>query len=261
MKTIIVGSKKYKFNKLNTIVDKFENNYRFNMSLPGSNNGTKYDKIILNNHVFDSLFQNITQNINKYNGTFSISNAHIINFYNNIKKYKNVIKQKYQDIHDLNIFLNKINCNCKFTHLPRIGYQCVIDNVINNNKPYILGFSLVPFNFEEHIYNKNLKYGNPSLNQIQRSGHNEETEIKVLLWLHDNDYIDATLCMISNECEKYILLDCSIINPKIETLILILKTYNVCYLQNYKKEELLLIISIDNNIKLDINENKLFYIN
>ena len=50
--------------------------------------------------------------------------------------------------------------------------------------------------------------------------------------------------MISNESKKYILLDCSIINPKIETLILILKTYNVCYLKNYKKEELLLIISI-----------------
>ena len=57
-------------------------------------------------------------------------------------------------------------------------YQCLIDNIIENNKPYIFGFSLIPFNFEEHIYNKNLKYGNPSLNQIQRSGHNEETEIK-----------------------------------------------------------------------------------
>ena len=49
---IIIGSKGYKNINLNNIIDTFDKNLRFNMSLPYHNNGTKCDELLCNNHVY-----------------------------------------------------------------------------------------------------------------------------------------------------------------------------------------------------------------
>ena len=112
--------------------------------------------------------------------------------------------------------------------------------------------------YESHIYNCNLKYGDPTLNQIQRSGHNEESEIKILIWLHNHNYIDATLCTISNTVE-YISIDCSIIYPKMESINIILKYYSKCYLTNYNNDVVLNIIRSNKSLCFD-NSNSVLYI-
>lgn len=51
----IIGNKKYEKLKLNKLIDTFDNNLRFNISLPDNNNETIYDKILLNIHVYYNI--------------------------------------------------------------------------------------------------------------------------------------------------------------------------------------------------------------
>jgi hypothetical protein len=50
---VIIGNKNYKNLDLNKILDFFKNNIRFNFGIPYNNNGTIYDSIVLNNHVYE----------------------------------------------------------------------------------------------------------------------------------------------------------------------------------------------------------------
>ncbi len=262
MEIIIIGNKNYKFNNLNKLIDTFENNVRFNMSLPDNNNGTKYDTIMINNHIHDSLNHSLSTNIKKYNEKpLSIPQEHISLFYLNIKKYNTIKKQYYQNAQEMNNYLKRINCNHIFTHLPRVGYQYLINELIKGSTIFVIGFSLKEFIFEKHIYNNKFTHGESSnLNLIKNSCHNEETEIKILIWLHKNNYIDATLCMISNDAENTILLDCHILYPKLDSIVLILDTYNECYLKNHDTSIINNIISNNKKIEFDTTNNKLFYV-
>ena len=253
MKTLLIGNKNYNFINLNKLIDLFENNVRFNLAIHNNNNGTKCDIIMLNNHVHSSLNKSLNDNIKHYNNSYSLTTDYIKNFYKNIKLYKNIKCQYYQNSNIVNKFLNKINCKYQFTHLPRVGYQYLMNEVMNRNIPYIIGFSIEGYNSDKHIYKlikgQNSKY------------HNETSEIKIFIWLHNNNYIDATLCMISNDNEniKTLLLDCSILYPKIESLILILQSYNECYLKNYDVNIIQDIINDNKNIVLD--GNRLYLVN
>ena len=214
------------------------------MALPENNNGTLYDEIILNNHVYASLKVPLDVNIQKYSEIFDISINYLELFYENVHKYNKKIIQPYQenDICTLNNYLKKIGCNIELTHLPRVGFQGIILELMNNKKPTIIGYSLECDLYEDHSYVKNLKYGDPNISSIERSGHNAQRETEILIWLHNNNYIDATLCMISDN-ENKLILDCKIINPKKETLkILINEFETVKFINNTKQKETDLLI-------------------
>jgi len=51
-KVLILGNKQYYNFRLNDIVDSFDIIYRFNMALPGKNNGTKLGKLAMCSHVY-----------------------------------------------------------------------------------------------------------------------------------------------------------------------------------------------------------------
>lgn len=250
--TILIGNKKYNFNNLNKLIDTFECNIRFNISLPFNNNGTKYDQILLNNHISISINKPLNINVERYNTIFHISKEDIESFYKNLKNYNTINSQYYQNTFEVNKFLKSINCHHNFTHLPRIGYQSIIKTIMNNITPYVIGFSIIPSITENHIFNKNLL-------KKKSTCHNDESEIPILLWLHNNNYLDATFCLISNHdnTSDKIILDCSIINPKLNSIIIILNCYNECYLINFDINIINNIIKNEKNILL--NDNKLYF--
>lgn len=234
---LIIGNKKYCKLPLNSLIDNFENNVRFNLSLPNNNNGTKYDKIILNNHIHNSLEYSLDKSINIYSSIFDIDKSYLNNFYSNYKKYKTIIKQKYQGntYKKLNDKLKSIGCPHKFIMLPRVGIQEIMDNL--DKKPYVIGFSIKSGLSEKHNYINNLKYGDINKTEKERTGHDEESEIKILLWLHNKGYIDATLCMLEDKELPFIKYENII--PSEYIIYLLIKTYGIVILNKYFNNEII----------------------
>lgn len=241
---IIIGNKKYVKLKLNSLIDTFNSNIRFNFALPNNNNGTKYDQIILNNHVYDSLKKNKDVEITRYNSIFNISKDYLNKFYNDVYKYSKISKQKHQNNISINKKLDNLNSPNKLIKLPRIGLQSIFDNL--DEKPNVIGFSLLSNLNEKHNFNDKNKIG---------ECHDEESEIVILKWLHNNYYIDATLCSLIDY--ELPILDCSNIDVRSITITKIIKQYGLCILQNYFKEDI--IINIYNECKkiFDNNKNKI----
>ena len=257
MEKIIIGNKQYKCHNLNKIFNLFEKNLRFNMALPENNNGTLYDEIILNNHVYASLKNSLDVNIQKYSEIFNISENYLKLFYENVYKYNKKSIQPYQenDICTLNNYLKKIGCNIELTHLPRVGFQGIILELMNNKKPTIIGYSLECDLYEDHSYVKNLKYGDPNISSIERSGHNAQSEIEIVIWLHNNNYIDATLCSLE-DCELPIL-KCNIIKPSENIINKLLNLFGICILKNYYNKEEINNFTIEFNNVFDNYNNKI----
>ena len=249
MKKIIIGNKYYNFKLMNKLIDLFENSLRFNMALPNNNNGTKYDEVILNHHVFGSLKKTIDINYNYYGKRFDIEKKKLEQFYIDVQKYKKIIFHPFhkKSIEPIYKFLESKKCNLKFENIPRVGMQGIFINILNNNICYVIGFSLKTGLSERHIIN------NKDL--CNSAHHHEKSEIDILIWLHNNKFIDATLCMLCNDEINNIVLDCEVIYPKLETLKLIIDNFNECYLKNYEKIKILDIIKNDKNLILIDNKN------
>lgn len=248
MSYIIIGNKYNNFKNINNLIDLFKNNTRFNMSLPNKNNGTKYDKIILNNHIYSSLHKSIENNINKYRSDFFIQEEYIKLFYNNVKNYNTIKRQYFQDNNHSNNILEKKGCKLKLKKLPRVGFQEIIYQISQKIFPCIIGFSL---QIEDcnHITNKKQNY-------ISKC-HNKNNEIEILIWLHNNNFIDATLCMLTNDNSELLELDCSVIYPRLYTINLIFQCINEIFLKNYEIKLIKNIIKDNENIILIEKENKL----
>jgi len=196
---LLIGNKQYLNLNIDVLLDGFEENYRFNCCIPNNNNGTKYDKIVLNNHIFKNCMKHDIDYIkNTYCKKFDVSENYIENFYNCLNRY-NSIECQSNSWKYFNIFLESKKCPYKFTHLPRIGYIKMMEMIIQNKKPILFGWTVKDFFNEKHLYNKNLFYGDLTKNNIERTGHNHDIEEKILSWLHKNKFIDMSLCLLKDE--------------------------------------------------------------
>ena len=83
---IIIGSKGYKNINLNNIIDTFDKNLRFNMSLPYHNNGTKCDELLCNNHVYKFLQKHEYTNFDKEQSINLIKKINLF-FFPEMEKY------------------------------------------------------------------------------------------------------------------------------------------------------------------------------
>ena len=52
MKILILGNKHYNCLKLDHIVDSFDVIYRFNLARPGTNNGSRFGKLVMCGHMY-----------------------------------------------------------------------------------------------------------------------------------------------------------------------------------------------------------------
>ena len=230
MYTIIIGNKIYTLLNIDNIIDSFSHNIRFNFSLVNNNNGTKHDKLVLNNHVYQYSKMSIQKNIDKYCKTFDISEEYVIKFFNDLNKY-NFVKLQSNGPARYNTILQSIGCPYQLTHNLRVGYFTIIDEIIRKCKPVIFGFSIQNKTRDKHLYVKNLNHSKQNQFGTKNAGHNWDIEIKILYWLHNNDFIDATLCFL--EDTKVPTLNCEFIKPSVEIITLILQYFNSCILKNY----------------------------
>ena len=188
---------------------------------------------------------------------------------NNRKFYKNIYTKFYEILHKKeyasvicqtewgggantinNKILDKLKCPYKFSKQPRCGCQALLYFISQGYSVSVMGFSF------KHEINYT-KEGDTAVNS--RTDHKIYEEWKIIKWLHDNNYIDSTLCMVENY--KLPLLDCNFSKPTINYLMYLLKTNGIIILNNYFNHEIIEEIIneydrvlIDHKDKIDVHK-------
>ena len=241
MNIICLGSKGYKSIDISCIIDNYKT-IRHNFQLPNNNNGTKFGQYVLCNHVWvykDKTLENIIKQYGE--SSFSlIPNEHLIKwklaFDNN--QICNISLQS-NNWQIFNFFLQSIKCPFIFNSLPRIGHISFMTVLLQNIKPLLFGYSLDNIN-DPHQYTKKIFTKKEIKNIVKLTCHDYKQEMKILIWLHENNYIDATLCSLIDN--KIITFDCKIIRPTISCLNVVIKYFDKItliniddkYIENYK---------------------------
>lgn len=225
---ILIGSKPYKL-ELNNIIDNFEKLVRFNMAIKNNNNGTKKPLYqVMNIHGYNNIkSDNKNTLVEKYN--YLVKKKHVEDFFD---EFKNSDKIKY--IHNngtdlMKIILQQLNININITKQLRVGYGIIAENIQNNIFSYLIGYSINKTNLN---INEKTYYHEDSIKQLSSDCHNINIEIDILQELHKKNIIDCTLCLLNNQY-KLPLLDCKFIKPKKEMILLLLKEYGICILEDY----------------------------
>ena len=226
---LIIGNKPYINLKLDNILDVFDENTRLNLGLPNYNNGTKIHSQYLNCHVYDNLKK---KNLRVYKN--KADDEYVDTFIKNfdIKNYKNVFRQDNGKKNKYNSFLNNIKCPYKFNKSPRVGCNAIFDLLIKNKKVYISNFSFNDIDNDKHMYN---------FKDIVGKCHNIQDEMKILIWLHNNNFIDATLSNLKDTTLPF--LDCSIIKSNYNMISLLINQYGICILENYFNDDSINILN------------------
>lgn len=231
-RALIIGNKPYINFQLNNIIDSFDVNYRCNMTYPGRNNGTKFDNLGLCIHLYENL---VSKKCSKsefreiYNANYK--KEEVNKFLEEFDKhqYKNIYySDNFQkNTNRFNLLLKEYGCTIRFNKMPRTGYTALFDNLLKENKVFVTNFSIYD---EERVtyYVKKEKYEN---NHV----HSKDNEIAILRWLHINEKIDASLCLLEDDKEP--ILNCSTFNPSEVIINKILKEHNKCTLKDYKGGE------------------------
>lgn len=225
---IVIGNRPYHELELDDILDGFDENTRINLGFPLKNNGTKVHTQYLNVHVFQNIKQK--EDLTK---KYQIANMDHIKMFQEFFKtnhYKKIVKQDLRKNNFYNNYLKSIKCPYTFKRLPRLGIFAILDMIIAYKTViYVSHFSLHYIDNKKHTYIvSNNKY---NYEEACKKSHDTKIEYDVIQWLHNNKYIDATLCAL--EDSELPTIDCSRIKPSNFIIKLLLKKFGICILKNY----------------------------
>lgn len=226
---IIIGNKPYDVIQLDNIIDMFGKNIRLNFGLENNNNGTKRDILFLNVHVYDNLM--INKNVDRYINDVSscLLNEFFLKF--DKKTYSQIIRQNNTRAKTYNAYLKNIGCPYIFTVQPRVGCNALFEILLSNynKKLYLANFSLTKDENKKHLYSTDRVLNKDNY------WHNYDDEANIIIWLHNNTYIDATLCSLIDT--KLPTLNCLYIKPSWFIIKLLLNQYGICILHNYYNDK------------------------
>ena len=198
---LILGNKQYHKFKLDAIVDSFDVVYRFNLARPGMNNGTKFGRLAMCSHVYQNFVSNPISKeriIDIYQSDYT---AEFVSgwydfFQENKEKFDDIFHQDEQKWRAWNAMLGEYGSPHRFSKMATTGYSTIFKNLQDGNSDiYVSGFTLSEKEIrktvgEEHEFAVSKNQG--------RGCHSFSEERDVLAWLHNNDKIDASLCMLKD---------------------------------------------------------------
>lgn len=206
-KLIIIGNKPYFNFKLDSIIDSFDRNVRCNMSMPNLNNGTKCDGWALCDHVYENVITKpLTEEglVNRYKTNYDVEK--IREFYTNKKdpsEYSFFLEPRTMGVNKniCNDLLRQLGCPHTFSKDPRMGYLVLFWALQYDVEIYISNWSITD---EERVtyYVKQyqtLGCGTKTNTPYEVPGHDAKSEVSILRWLHQNNHIDASLCLLEDE--------------------------------------------------------------
>jgi len=115
----------------------------------------------------------------------------------NIEDY-NVVKYIEPNTAAYNAFLQQNGCPYVFSKLPRTGYAALFEKILAGESVVVSNFSInnetrESFYVSEEVYKREDEQEN-----VPHKCHEKKDEINIIRWLHDNNYADATLCMLKD---------------------------------------------------------------
>ena len=210
-KVLVIGNKPYQKLSLDKLIDSFCNNVRCNLSLPGLNNGSIVDELAMCNYIYHYFVKEPAskeQIVKRYGDVYDIKYIE-----ENFSRYKEILS-KYnrvyyasEDASRHNSLLRSLGCPHLVETIPRTGLTVIIENLLKDHKVFVTNFSIkkeiryshyITKNYVEKQFRseKNKKKGLPE--EIPTC-HNTDNEIKILRWLHQNEKIDASLCLLEDK--------------------------------------------------------------
>lgn len=233
---IIIGSRPYFNFNFNELIDSFSGNCRCNLSLPNNNNGTIRDEHIFNCHTYEGLIKSprSVEFLLDFYKNLGISRDYLEKFKKTfrVEEYSKIFTQDMFNPRVANNFLSSVNCPHRLNKQPRIGLNILFIKLIKNlntpanlqkQKIYLTGWTIDSNKKNKNFY-RSKDYSSPS--------HDRSSELKILKWLHDNDYIDASLCAL--EDKKSPTINCDLITPSNFIINLILEKHGDCLLTKTK---------------------------
>ena len=193
-KILLIGSKPFNNLNISELINSFSENVRFNWSIPSKNNGNLMHELALCNHI------------HKYAIIDNLSLEDILKIYSssidedylsvNYAKWKSLLP-KYNSVYlqensqtAYNAVLTSLGCPFQLDGVPRTGLAVALSKLINNYRVYLYGFSI----YQELRFSS---YGRSDDNGDE-GVHDSRSEIKIIQWLHSNNFIDASLCLLND---------------------------------------------------------------
>ena len=206
-KVLVIGNKPYYNLCLNSVIDSFDTNIRCNFGLPHRKNGTKYDKLGVSSHAYQNLISHkLSRDAFVKNYGRNYKEDFIGHYYDSFEEehkpqYKEIFHAQYKPfVH--NKWLVEQGCPYRFTNIPTTGLTLILENLLKQNKVFIVFFSLI---YDNH------RRSHDTHPNIAEGCHSLHDETNILMWLHEEGLIDATLCML--EDKKTPTLNCKDLKP------------------------------------------------
>ena len=200
-KILILGNKHYYKFKLNEIIDSFDVIYRFNLACPNRNNGTKFGKLAMCQHVYNNFVENsLSKNeiMQTYKDDYDTSylNEWYDFFQLNKENFDEIFHQDEYNWGEWNRMLVEYGSPHRFSKMATTGYSVIFSNLADSdNQVYVSGFTLCDDELRESV-------GDADGIAVERSQpnscHSFSEESRILAWLHNNKKIDASLCMLED---------------------------------------------------------------
>jgi len=200
---LVIGNKPYTNLCLNKVVDRFDIIYRFNLAYPGKNNGTKFGKLAMCQHVYNNFVKNpiskeqIIQIYGREQEAVFVSDWYDF-FQENKENFDEIFHENEHNWGEWNRMLEKYGSPHKFSKMASTGYSVIFRNLAAGNRVYVSGFTLCNNEIRKTIGEKDevVKAKNQG-----KTCHSFSDESRILAWLHNNKKIDATLCMLDDTDE------------------------------------------------------------
>ena len=229
MSSIIILGGKHCALELIEVIYSFDNICRINCNLKYKKK-TSRDIFFVNNHINSFMVKNRIEPAKLKQYPYDFVDLKVLTEFHNMlnnKEYGQIIEQYESGKNTVsNNILKNLGCPLQFIKAPRCGYQAILYFLQKGYKVSVAGFSF--------INEENYTVGND--NKPVSSCHDTLSELKILHWLHENKYIDATLCMIENHTLP--LIKCAL-KPSKNIVQKLIKTFGIVLLQNYYQDEIL----------------------
>jgi len=208
---LFIGSKPYNKAGITDMLDSItKNTVRHNMALPDRNNGSHCDKLYLCNHLYLNVMQKKlceTNMLAVYGNEYRKDS--IFDFVTNFDKNKYTKIELLDGTNKIyatkiNEFLMLVSNNTapKLTKQIRTGMLSLLLAIIQYKKEIengdveilVHGYSITDeVRLSSYVKEEVCK-------TIQKTNriHKSSEEVEVLCWLHNNKYIDVTLCMLTD---------------------------------------------------------------
>jgi len=214
VKILILGNKYYSNLKLDDIVDSFDVVYRFNLARPGTNNGTKFGKLVMCSHIYHNwvlnpLSKESMVELYGWEYTDDFVSEYYDFFSKNKEKFDEIYHQNEDIWHQWNYILEDYNSPHRFSKMATSGYSTIFKllyEVSDEDTIYVAGFTLSEKETRRSVGEEYSFALLKNKEEIENTCHSFSEEKNILAWLHNNKKIDASLCMLE-DTEEFTLED------------------------------------------------------